>query len=456
MRSLILFLAATSALAQISRQTMSSNTTEDLRGVSAVSAQIAWASGTHGTYLRTTDGHTWIPSQVPNAAMLDFRGVVAFSADEAFLMSSGPGDQSRIYHTTDAGKTWQLQFTNKNPKGFFDSMLFWDRTHGIVLGDPIPDETDKESNKESGQLKFELLQTTDGQTWIPLPTANLPPAIEGEGAFAASNSCLAILPSPSALTSKSTPTSMPIPTPELRLTSEFPIPTFSSVIPSEARNLGFAGATNTAGPFAPPPAQPWKSGASAPREPSEKEGASAPDPNIWFATGGKSARVFHSPDRGQTWQVFNTPIIHGPDSAGIFSISFRDPLHGVIAGGDYKHPDQDGPNLAFTNDGGQTWTLSEIHPQAYFSAAAYDRRQRVPQTKNPHKKEDNKKDLDDNQAQARLFLVGPKFVFDFRPPKDPTRISPSKKSGIQFNAASPFPQGGALIVGPKGSIAIIP
>ena len=125
-------------------------------------------------------------------------------------------------------------------------MLFWDRTHGIVLGDPIPDETDKESSKESGQLKFELLQTTDGQTWTPLPPANLPPAIEGEGAFAASNTCLAILRVPSALTSKSTPTSrstptsMPILTSELRLTSELLLPT---VIPSEARNLGFAGAT---------------------------------------------------------------------------------------------------------------------------------------------------------------------------------------------------------------------
>jgi photosystem II stability/assembly factor-like uncharacterized protein len=71
---------------------------------------------------------------VPDAGTLDFRAVVAFSADEAFLMSAGPGGQSRIYHTSDAGKHWQLQFTNTNPKGFFDSMVFWDATHGVVLG----------------------------------------------------------------------------------------------------------------------------------------------------------------------------------------------------------------------------------------------------------------------------------------------------------------------------------
>jgi hypothetical protein len=224
------------------------------------------------------------------------------------------------------------------------------------------------------------------------------------------------------------------------------------VIPSEARDLDVAGATNASAPNT-PPAQPWKPGASAPRQPAEKEGASAPDPNIWFATGGKAARVFHSPDRGQTWQVFDTPILHGPDSAGIFSIAFRDPTHGVIAGGDYKHPDQDGPNLAFTNDGGKTWTLSQIHPQAYFSAATYDRRKRNPQHKN---KDKNKaKDADDNRSQ-RIFLLGPNLILDFRPPKNPTVISFPNQPAIQFNALSPYPQGGALIVGPKGAIATIP
>ena len=173
------------------------------------------------------------------------------------------------------------------------------------------------------------------------------------------------------------------------------------------------------------------------------DGASAPegtatalDPNIWFATGGHVARVFHSPDHGQTWQVADTPIIHGPDSAGIFSIAFRDPTHGVIAGGDYKHPNQDGPNLAFTTDGGKTWNLSLLRPQAYFSATAYDR--------NPR------------QNKERIFIVGQNFVFDFRPPHDPTRLSPRKKSTSKFNALSPYPEGGALVVGPTGTIASIP
>jgi photosystem II stability/assembly factor-like uncharacterized protein len=359
MRCLLILLAASVALAQPARQTQSSNTKEDLRGVSAVSMQIAWASGTRGTYVRTTDGgRTWIPEQVPDASTLDFRGVVAFSADEAFLMSSGPGGQSRIYHTADAGQHWVLQFTSTNPKAFFDSIVFWDATHGVVLGDPIADE--------SGQLKFQILITEDGKSWNPIPASQLPPALEGEGAFAASNTCLAILPSP--------------------------------------------------------------------------------DANIWFATGGRAARIFHSPDRGRTWQVFNTPINHGPDSAGIFSVAFRDPLHGVIAGGDYKHPDQDGPNLAFTNNGGKSWTVSKIFPQSYYSAVAYDRKYKSP----------NAAELDENRAHTRLFIAAPKFLFDFRPPRNPERISPPKKSGIQFNAISAYSTGGALFVGPHGSISTIP
>ena len=390
MRCLLLFLAATAALAQSAPQTRISRITENLRGVGVVSQTVAWASGTHGSYLRTTDGHIWIPDHVPGAESLDFRGVVAFSAVEAFLMSSGPGDQSRIYHTADAGRHWQLQFTNTNPKGFFDSMVFWDRTHGIVLGDPIPDET--------GALKFELLTTDDGQTWTPIPPGQLPPAIDGEGAFAASNSCIAILKTP--------------------VTQSF-------VIASEARDHGSAGTAQ-----------------SLANAPPLEAGVSSFDPNIWFATGGKVARVFHSPDRGHTWEVFETPIAHGPDSAGIFSIAFRDATHGVIAGGDYKLPEKDGPNLAFTDDGGKSWTLSKIFPQSYYSAVAYDH-------KGGHS---SKKE----QIRERIFLVGPKFIYDFRPPKNPTRISAKKNADSQFNAVSPYPEGGALVVGPKGVIINVP
>ena len=380
MRFLIWLLFSAVTVAQSGPRVEISHTTENLRGVSAVSPQIAWASGTHGTYLRTADGgQAWIPGQVPHATALDFRAVIAFSGDEAFLMSAGPGDQSRIYHTPDAGQLWDLQFTNSNPKGFLDCMAFWDSKHGIALGDPIPDD--------KGKLKFELLMTEDGQTWHEVPSSQLPDAVEGEGAFAASNSCIAIIKA-------------------------------------------------------------------------DKDRVSAPsDPNIWFATGGKVARVFHSSDRGKTWEVHDTPILHGPESAGIFSIVFRDARHGVIAGGDYKHPDQDGPNLAFTEDGGKTWTLSPLKPQAYFSAVAYDQQVNAAAIRQEKEEESAKaggKKLPSPVAPQRLFIVGEDFIFDFRPPNNPSRINGKKKQGFAFNAVAAFPEGGALMVGPKGTIAYIP
>ena len=396
---ILLVLAAATVWAQSSPRVQISHTTESLRGASAVSREVAWASGTHGTYLRTTDGgRTWTPAQVPDASALDFRAVVAFSADEAFLMSAGPAEQSRIFHTSDGGQHWQLQFTNTNPKGFFDSMVFWDSKHGVVLGDPVPDE--------SGKLKFEVLLTDDGHTWRAVPPAQLPPALEGEGAFAASNSCIAILPNDW-----------------------------------------------------------WQVDVSASRDKPSTDAPRQLDSNLWFATGGRAARVFHSPDGGKTWEVFDTPITHGPESAGIFSIAFRNSVDGVIAGGDYKQPDRDGPNLAFTHDGGKTWELSTIHSQAYFSAVAYDHKANADARRDTRRKmkaeAKGEKIRVNPDLPQRLFIVGQDFIFDFRPPNNPQRTSVKKKDGkkesaLKFNAASAYPEGGALIVGANGSIAFTP
>src|SRR5213079_2683440 len=80
----------------------SSGTTASLRGLAAVDDQVAWAGGTGGTYLLTVDGGaTWTAAQVPGAEKLDFRDVHALDRRTAWLMSIGPGDQSRIIHTTD-------------------------------------------------------------------------------------------------------------------------------------------------------------------------------------------------------------------------------------------------------------------------------------------------------------------------------------------------------------------
>src|SRR5437016_5870607 len=150
-----------------------------LRGISAVSDKIAWASGGKGTCLRTTDGGaTWQKITVPDSDKLDFRDIEAFDANTAYLLSIGEGEASRIYKTTDGGQHWDIKFANHNPKAFFDAIAFWDVNNGLALSDPVDGH-------------FIIIKTTDGgQTWKETASANMPAAVDKEGAFAASGTCL--------------------------------------------------------------------------------------------------------------------------------------------------------------------------------------------------------------------------------------------------------------------------
>jgi photosystem II stability/assembly factor-like uncharacterized protein len=79
--------------------------------------------------------------------------------------------------------------------------------------------------------------------------------------------------------------------------------------------------------------------------------------HAWIGTGGAAkSRVLRTADGGRSWQVADTPLASG-QSAGIFSIAFRDAKHGAVAGGDYRKEQEAVDNLAVTNDGGITWTL---------------------------------------------------------------------------------------------------
>ena len=82
------------------------------------------------------------------------------------------------------------------------------------------------------------------------------------------------------------------------------------------------------------------------------------DKLAWVGTGAASrARVLYTEDRGRTWKVAETPVLSGK-SSGIFSVAFRDAMHGVVVGGDYTRENEAVDNLALTNDGGRTWQLA--------------------------------------------------------------------------------------------------
>jgi cellobiose epimerase len=153
-----------------------------LRGLFVVSDQVVWASGAGGTFVRTVDGgSTWTAGVVPGASSLDFRDVHAFDDSKAFLLSIGEGEKSRIYQTVDGGASWTIRFQNRDPKVFLDALAFWDADHGIALGDPV-----------DGQ--FTILTTENGGiSWSRPPRMQMPSSLAGEGAFAASGTCLAVL-----------------------------------------------------------------------------------------------------------------------------------------------------------------------------------------------------------------------------------------------------------------------
>jgi photosystem II stability/assembly factor-like uncharacterized protein len=157
-----------------------SNVNARLRGVSAVNARIAWASGSGSTVLRTDDGGTTWKKLIVTSDALDFRDIDAIDENTAYVLSIGNGAASRIYKTVDGGATWVLQFRNEDPKAFLDAMSFWDANHGIVIGDSVDG-------------KFYILTTANGgRDWSRVPPDTLPAALENEGAFAASGTNIAV------------------------------------------------------------------------------------------------------------------------------------------------------------------------------------------------------------------------------------------------------------------------
>ena len=175
-----------------------SHTTAGLRGIHNVGGGVAWASGTNGTVLRTEDGgYLWQTCTIPpGAEKLDFRGIQAFDENTAIVMSSGRGDQSRLYKTADGCQTWKLLFTNPDKEGFWDAMSFWTppiATHlkpeGVLIGDPVGG-------------RFPIFASADGganwKRWggaghdpqFPKVARHQPNAETGEALFAASNESL--------------------------------------------------------------------------------------------------------------------------------------------------------------------------------------------------------------------------------------------------------------------------
>lgn len=213
--------------------------------------------GVFGLYNPQTD--QWMTAkQTYDTLNLQFRAVATTENDFFMLSVENP---ALLFKTGEHG-AMEVVYKEEHDKVFYDAMQFWDTEEGIALGDPTDD-------------CMSIIITRDGgQTWHKLPCDALPEVKEGEAAFAASNSNIAIV-----------------------------------------------------------------------------------GDHTWIATGGTTSRILFSGDRGKSWQIFDTPMVNGKVTTGIYSIDFFDETNGFAIGGDYTNSEDTTANKMRTSDGGKTWQL---------------------------------------------------------------------------------------------------
>ena len=155
-----------------------------IRGLSVVTDNIIWASGSGGSVARSTDGgnsFTWM--KVPGYEKTDFRDIEAFDKNTAIIM--GITNPAVILKTTDGGENWKKVFEDTTKGAFLDAMNFSDNhKQGLIVGDPL-----------DGMHTPYLLYTEDkGNSWKKIHN-NIHNPIEmadGESFFASSGTNLAI------------------------------------------------------------------------------------------------------------------------------------------------------------------------------------------------------------------------------------------------------------------------
>lgn len=245
-----------------------------IRAIEVIGQNVAFAGsdGAYGLY-NSGQGTIRVNRQLMDSLVPEFRAVASTSND--FFMLS-VGNPALLFKTGDDG-TMDLVYREDHENVFYDALTFWNDREGIGMGDPVKN-------------CLSVIITRDGgQTWEKLPCEVLPETVDGEAAFAASDSNIAVI-----------------------------------------------------------------------------------GDETWIISGGMASRVFYSPDKGKTWEVFDTPLVQGEPTQGGYTIDFYDEKQGIIFGGDYTNPENNTANKAFTNDGGRTWRLiSDGEGPGYKSAVRY-------------------------------------------------------------------------------------
>ncbi len=128
--------------------------------------------------LRTNQVRTNI--QKYDSILPEFRAV-AHTATDFFMLSAG--SPALLYKTGNQGRM-ELVYKEEGEGVFYDAMHFWNEKEGIAVGD-------SRAVDDGASCLSILITRNGGNTWRKLDCSRLPKGIEGEGAFAASNTNIA-------------------------------------------------------------------------------------------------------------------------------------------------------------------------------------------------------------------------------------------------------------------------
>lgn len=248
-----------------------------IRALEVMQGSVAFA-GTGGVFgaVDLQTGQIRAKQQRYDTLYPEFRAV-AHTQTDFFMLSAGR--PALLFKTGNQG-LMDLVYKEDQEGVFYDAMAFWNEKEGLAIGDEM-----------EGCLSI-LITRDAGTTWNKVDCADLPETLPGEGAFAASNTNIAVV-----------------------------------------------------------------------------------GDRAWIGT--TEGRIWFSPDKGKTWEVYQTPIRSNTPTLGIYTLDFYSDKVGIAMGGDYTDPEGAEGNKAITEDGGRTWELlAEGELPGYTSCAQF-----IPNTK---------------------------------------------------------------------------
>ena len=184
----IFFLLSTSNLFSQSKPVSKKQTKEkivfdidcSIRALEVENDSTCWFAGTNNKFGYTNDfGQTWKENIIKYDTFdLEFRSI-SVTTNSVFILSVG--SPALLFKIDKKTLNYKLVYKETNKKAFYDSMQFWDDKNGIAVGDPI------------ANCMSIVLTKDGGNSWNKIACVNLPFAVEGEAAFAASNTNISLV-----------------------------------------------------------------------------------------------------------------------------------------------------------------------------------------------------------------------------------------------------------------------